>query len=149
MPSIRVERITRQRDSAKVYSLFRNIEELPYIIKGIKHLRVLEPLRANERLTEWVADIGGVVIGWEQKDVLDEKRMAMSFRQTKGDFKQFEGRWELHSLKEGTLLRIEATLDWGVPRWTQTTGNIFTRKATLNLRLLLKGICKAMECSSG
>jgi ribosome-associated toxin RatA of RatAB toxin-antitoxin module len=119
------------------------------MVKGVKHLRVLEPLKSNERLTEWTVDIGGVVIGWWEKEILNEKQMTMSFRQTKGDFKRFEGQWKLHPLKEGTLLRIEVLLDWGVPRWEQTTGNIFAKKATLNLRLLLNGICKAMEHSDG
>ncbi len=147
MPEVDVA-TTILRESAEVYAFLKDIERLPTIARGVKQIRILETYGSDARLTEWVADIGGVIVTWWQKEVLDDALMSLSFAQIKGEYKRFEGSWELRPLAGGTQLRIRFQLDPGVPRWERTTGAIFSRKVAANTWRLLRDIRQALEASS-
>jgi uncharacterized membrane protein len=81
-----------------VMAVARDNERFPEFMTDLRSLTVLERSDDGNRVvSDWVGAVPkfGTTIHWVEEDVWDPDAGTCTFRQLKGDYKQFEGVWTL------------------------------------------------------
>ena len=94
-----------------VYAVARDNQSFPEYMEDVESLEIVE--REGDRVvSDWVGVVPtfGLRIRWRQEDVWDDEGRTCSFRQLKGDYDLFEGRWSLTEQDGGT--RFDSTLNY-------------------------------------
>ncbi len=115
MPRIEAS-VLVQAPVEKIFALARDIERYPDFMPDVKSVRIVEREGARV-LSEWVGLVKKyhVEVKWAEEDVWDEAERTCCFRQTKGDYKQYEGVWTFTTTAGGTEMRLEMDYLYEVP----------------------------------
>jgi coenzyme Q-binding protein COQ10 len=113
MPLVEVETWIRG-PAEKAYALIKDMESYPRFMDAVKELRVLER-DGDTLLTEWTALFQGRLLRWRERDVFDDATLSMTYRQTEGDLKRFQGEWRCLSEGDGVRVTLSVDFDLGVP----------------------------------
>ena len=113
MPRVEVETFVRGPAQA-AYALVKDMEAYPRFMKAVTGLRVLHR-EGDTCLTEWSALFQGKRLRGKERDVFDEARFSMAYRQTEGDLKKFEGEWCCVPQDGGTRITLSVDFDLGIP----------------------------------
>lgn len=99
----------------KVFAVARDNARFPEFMADLRSLNVLETSEDGNRVvSDWVGVVPkfGTAIRWTEEDVWDLAAGTCTFRQLKGDYKQFEGVWTFSA--EGEATRFASTLDYEI-----------------------------------
>lgn len=115
MPRVESD-IVIQAPRSKVMAVARDNEQFPEFMTDLKSIRVLERSSDNNRVvSDWVGIVPkfGTTIHWVEEDVWDDAAGTCTFRQVKGDYKQFEGVWTFTSESDNAT-RFASVVDYEI-----------------------------------
>jgi len=113
MPLVLVQRVVPGAPES-AYALAKDMESYPQFMKDVVSLRVLERRGAVQR-SEWVGRLQGKLMRWIEEDTFDDAALTISYRQTEGDLKKFEGMWRFLPEGGGTRVSLSVDFDLGIP----------------------------------
>lgn len=113
MPFISAE-TTVDGPPAAAFALAKNMEDYPRFMKDVVYLKVLERDDSSQ-ISEWHARLQGRILRWKERDVFDETALTITYQQTEGDLKRFEGAWSFVPAGEGTKITLTVDFDLGIP----------------------------------
>lgn len=128
----------------KVYPILRDMEKYPDFMDDLESVEVIER-KDNTTLTKWVSNVDGRVIKWTEQDVFDDENMHISYKQTEGDLKKFEGEWILTPIPEGTEIKLTVDFEFGIPMIAGLLNPILKKKVRENSMNMLEAIKKRLE----
>ena len=100
----------------QVLAVARDNEAFPTFMADLRSLTVLEKSEDGNRIvSEWIGLVPkfGTTIRWTEEDLWDLEAGTCTFRQIKGDYKQFEGVWTFTS-EAGDATRFASVLDYEI-----------------------------------
>jgi len=131
-------------DRALIYPILKDMEKFPDFMADLVSVEVVER-KGNTTLSKWVSDVDGRVIKWTELDTFDDENMHISYRQTEGDLKNFEGEWILPPTPEGTEVKLTVDFEFGIPMIAPLLNPILKKKVRENSLNMLKAIKEKME----
>ncbi|MFF1547391.1 type II toxin-antitoxin system RatA family toxin [Streptomyces sp. NPDC058291] len=97
-----------------VWKVLVDCEAFPGFLEGVQEVTVTG--RDEDRRTaEWVVELKGSEMEWEQEDVLEPAERRLTFRQTEGDLAHYEGYWQVVEEAGGVGLELKVEFDVGLP----------------------------------
>lgn len=142
MPYIEVE-TTAAGPPEAAFALAKNMEDYPRFMKDVVYLKVLERDGATQ-VSEWHARLQGRIIRWKERDVFDEDEHTITYQQTEGDLKRFEGEWHFLPVPEGTRITLSVDFDLGVPMLAALMNSVATIVVRRNCEDMLAGLRKQL-----
>ncbi|MGW7334123.1 type II toxin-antitoxin system RatA family toxin [Streptomyces sp. NPDC054840] len=118
MRSVAVEHRSAGVDARTAYGLVRDFARYPELVTIVRRVDVAAAQPGGAVVSDWEVDFRNGVLAWSEEDVFDDSAMAISFRQTAGDFETFDGRWAITPAGgggAGCTVRFEAEFDFGLP----------------------------------
>lgn len=143
MPYVEVALQVKARPE-QVYPILKEMEKYPEFMDDLESVEVLER-KDNTTLTKWVSNVDGRVIKWIEQDVFDDESMHISYKQTEGDLKRFEGEWILTPIDDGTEIKLTVDFEFGIPMIAGLLNPILRKKVRDNSMNMLQSIKKRLE----
>lgn len=136
---VRISKVLRAK-KWKVLRLITKVEDFPKYMPNVKQCSVIEK-HARASLTSWSVDVDGIPFNWKEKDEFDFENFTVHFKAIEGDLEVFEGRWMLADHPAGgTEVRIEVSLQIGIPMVGQLIGGVIGEKLKKNFELMLSSM---------
>ncbi len=145
MPTVSSE-ILIQAPAGAVYSLAQDIEQFPEFMADVQSVEILED-NLPRRVSRWV----GVVkefnrtVTWTEEDFWDDEQRRCTFRQTEGDYTQYQGEWEFHEDPQGTRVYLRIDFEYDVPLIGALIKGILQRKMQQNVEAMLAALKEQAE----
>lgn len=129
---------------AEAYEIAKNMEEYPKFMENLEYVKILER-GDGYTITDWLAKVDGRDFKWQEKDVFDDANFTITYKQTAGDLKKFEGQWSF--VQQGDITRITLTVDFemGIPVLAALLNPILKKKVKSNSDAMLEAIKKKVE----
>lgn len=141
MPRVVVEaRVAKPPD--RVYALLSDMEQFPRFMPNLLSLTVVEKGEGYS-ITAWEALLQGARFRWRERDNFLPNRIT--YQQTEGDLKQFEGEWVLESDPDGTLVRLVTDFEFGIPMLSALLNPIAKVAIRENMRAMLQAIAQELK----
>ncbi|SMC56349.1 type II toxin-antitoxin system RatA family toxin [Sporomusa malonica] len=131
-------------DRSKIYPILKDMEKYPEFMADLISVEVLER-KDKTTLTKWVSNVDGRIIKWTELDTFDDVNMHISYKQTEGDLKKFEGEWILTSIEGGTEIKLTVDFEFGIPMIAGLLNPILKKKVRDNSMNMLTAIKERME----
>ena len=128
----------------KVYELACNMEGYPNFMPDVQSVKVVQR-GENSTITDWVTDIDGTEIMWNEEDHFDSANHIIEYKLLDGDLDKFEGQWRFVSCPEGTEVTLTCDFDFGIPELVHLIGDILIIKVGENCEMMLKGLKDQLE----
>lgn len=114
MPVVVVETVV-PGPPERAYALAKDMESYPEFMKDVVYLKVLER-EGDAQISEWHGRLQGRVLKWKERDVFDDALHTITYHQTEGDLKKFEGLWKFEPVAAGgTHVTLTCEFDLGIP----------------------------------
>ena len=125
--------------SISVFEIIRNFEEYVNFMMGVESI---EFISANEdvSITDWKISVNGTLLAWRQQSRFDVVAQRIEFQAIAGDFKGYEGSWELSKRGGGTEVRLAIDIDWEVSTTLRYVQSFAERKARAVARNTLRAL---------
>lgn len=129
----------------RAYALAKDMESYPEFMKDVVYLKVLER-QGDAQISEWHGRLQGKVLKWKERDVFDDARHTITYHQTEGDLKKFEGEWTFEAVGDGTT-RVQLTCDFdlGIPMLSGLLDPVARLVVKKNCEDMLAGIRAKLE----
>lgn len=133
----------------QAYIMAKDMEMYPHFMENVLEVRVLtrDP-DENSTITQWVTEVEGRKMRWTEKDLFDDRALTITYRQTAGDLKKFEGEWRFLPSGEGALVILTVDFDLGIPMLSALLNPILEKKTRENCEKMLDAIKKHVESST-
>ncbi|MBP2642203.1 MAG: cyclase/dehydrase [Firmicutes bacterium] len=128
-----------------IYPILKEMDKYPEFMPDLISVEVVER-KENTTLTRWVSNVDGRIIKWTEQDIFDDEKMHISYRQTDGDLKKFEGEWVLTPTEVGTQIKLTVDFEFGIPMISGLLNPIAKKKVRANSENMLKAIKQRLEC---
>ena len=138
MPFIQVETSVDGPPEA-AFALASNMEDYPRFMKDVVYLKVLEH-DGDSQISEWHARLQGRILRWKERDVFDEATRTITYQQTEGDLKRFEGAWRFEAAGTGTKITLTVDFDLGIPMLAPLLDPVATLVVKRNCQDMLAGM---------
>ena len=131
-------------DPAEAYEIAKRMEEYPKFMENLDYVLVVER-GDGYTITDWQAKLEGRKFRWQEKDVFDDDNHTITYKQTVGDMKKFEGQWSF--VPEGDITSITLTVDFemGIPVLAALLNPIAKKAIKSNSDAMLEAIKKKIE----
>jgi len=129
---------------ASAYRVAKNMEEYPKFMENVHQVKVIQR-QDNWTITEWITNVDGRTIKWQEKDIFDEARPHIEYRQVAGDLKKFEGEWRFEEVPEGTAITLTVDFEFGIPMLAGLLNPILKKKTKSNCDAMLMAIKEQVE----
>ena len=144
MPYVEV-RLPVASEPATIYPIIKDMEKYPQFMSDLVSVEVLERT-AHTTTTRWVSNVDGRIIRWTEMDLFDDEKQHISYKQTEGDLKKFEGEWVLTELPDGTTeIMLTVDFEFGVPMIAGLLNPLLKKKVRDNSMNMLKAIKERLE----
>ncbi len=143
MPYIECSVFVRS-DAQEAYEIARKMEEYPVFMENLESVKVLEQ-GEGYTITDWWAKVDGRDFKWQEKDVFDEENLTITYQQTAGDLKKFEGQWSFAEEPGGTKVTLTVDFEMGIPMLAGLLNPILKKKVKSNSEAMLEAIKKQVE----
>lgn len=134
-------------DARQAYEIAKNMEDYPKFMENLESVKVVERGK-NYTITDWVAIVDGREFKWQEKDVFNDEKMLITYKQTAGDLKKFEGQWTFVEEQGGTRITLTVDFEMGIPMLSTLLNPILKKKVKSNSDAMLEAIKKKVEQSS-
>jgi ribosome-associated toxin RatA of RatAB toxin-antitoxin module len=123
-----------------VWDLICDIESYPAFMPSVRSTDVLA--RGDDwTVTAWEVELRGSVLKWVEREERDHARHHLAYRQLKGDLRQFEGYWQLHSVTTNvTDAILVVRFEIGIPMLAEILGPVTERAIHDNSRRMLRAL---------
>ncbi len=128
----------------EAYRIARNMEDYPRFMENVKQVKVVQR-EGNWTVTDWVTNVDGRIIKWQEKDIFNEERPHIEYRQVAGDLKKFEGEWRFEEVAEGTVITLTVDFELGIPMLSGLLNPILKKKTLQNCEAMLTAIKEQVE----
>lgn len=128
----------------EIYPILKDMEKYPDFMADLVSVEVLER-KDNTTLTKWVSNVDGRIIRWTELDSFDDEGMHITYKQTEGDLKKFQGEWTLTPIDGGTEIKLTVDFEFGIPMIAGLLNPILKRKVRDNSMNMLTAIKERME----
>ena len=131
-------------DPAEAYGIAKKMEEYPKFMENLDYVKVVET-GTGYTVTDWMAKLEGKKFKWQEKDIFDDANLTITYKQTAGDLKKFEGQWSF--VQQGNITRITLTVDFemGIPVLAALINPIAKKAIKGNCDGMLQAIKKKVE----
>lgn len=143
MPYIELTEFARG-EAGRAYEMAKKMEEYPKFMENLESVKVIEQGQGYT-ITDWVAKVDGNDFKWQEKDVFDDENMTITYKQTAGDLKKFEGQWRFIKEPEGTRITLTVDFEMGIPVLAVMLNPILKKKVKSNSEAMLKAIKEQVE----
>ena len=124
---------------ARILRMLSKIEDFPRFLPNVKKVEILEK-GERSAVTHWFIEIEGLPIQWKERDQFDYSNFTVTFSLIEGDLEQFEGKWTLEKLGDGTEVTVEVSARLGIPVLEKVVSDILQEKLTKNFQLIFEGL---------
>jgi len=131
-------------DRSQIYPILKDMEKYPEFMADLVSVEVIER-KDNTTITKWVSNVDGRIIKWTELDNFDDTNMHISYQQTEGDLKKFQGEWILTPVVGGTEIKLTVDFEFGIPMIAGLLNPILKRKVRDNSMNMLSAIKERME----
>ncbi|HWR42430.1 type II toxin-antitoxin system RatA family toxin [Sporomusa sp.] len=131
-------------DRSEIYPILKDMEKYPEFMADLVSVEVIER-NNNTTLTKWVSNVDGRIIKWTELDTFNDANMHISYKQTEGDLKKFEGEWILTPVEGGTEIKLTVDFEFGIPMIAGLLNPILKKKVRDNSMNMLTAIKERME----
>lgn len=143
MPVVLVARVVPGAPES-AYALAKDMESYPEFMKDVVSLRVVRR-EGNVQWSEWVGRLQGKHLRWVEEDTFDDAAMTISYRQTEGDLKKFEGKWQfVPEPGGGTRVSLSVDFDLGVPMFAGLLHPVAGAVIRKNCEAMLSGLSERL-----
>jgi ribosome-associated toxin RatA of RatAB toxin-antitoxin module len=97
-----------------VWKVLLDCESFAGFMEGVHEVTITGE-DGDRRTTDWLVELKGSEMEWEQQDVLDHARMRWEFRQIDGDLAHYEGYWQVVEENDGVGVELKVEFDVGLP----------------------------------
>jgi ribosome-associated toxin RatA of RatAB toxin-antitoxin module len=122
----------------EVFAAVTDIERFPELSDDVRQVQVDNS--ESRRQSAWKVKFRGGTLEWTECDELDPSTRTMSFRQTHGDFKEFDGEWRVESAGADSAVYFTARFDLGVPALRAVVEPIAAKNLRNNLTAILQAL---------
>lgn len=143
MPHLRCS-IIINKDIEKVFEVVRNLEEYSRYVPDVESVKVIED-KGEVLKTVWISSINGKRIKWTEEIIIDLENRKAFFRQIEGDFRKYEGVWQLKETEKGVKIEVYAEFEFNIPLFGAFLNNYLVEKVKKNTEIMLKNIKKKAE----
>lgn len=144
MPYVEVK-LPVASSAAEIYPIIKDMEKYPQFMTDLVSVEVVART-ADTTTTRWVSNVDGRIIRWTEVDVFDDEKMHISYKQTEGDLKKFEGEWVLTEQPDGcTEIMLTVDFEFGIPMIAGLLNPILKKKVRDNSMNMLKAIKERLE----
>jgi len=143
MPRIQLSTIIKSPPE-RVYQALKDMESFPAIMRDVKSLKIIKSSE-NKLLTAWETEIDGAPVNWKEEDLFDDNLLQLKFSMTEGNYKEYQGYWQVENCYQGAKLTICADFDWGIPILEKYVGKALQDKARRGLLGMLQAIKNKVE----
>lgn len=138
MPYVEVEEFIKA-ERENIYPIIKDMEKYPQFMKDLVSVEVIERTDCTT-VTKWVSNVDGRSIRWTEQDVFDDENMHITYRQTDGDLKKFEGEWILTPVNGGTQIKLTVDFEFGIPMIAGLLNPILKKKVRENSQNMLAAV---------
>lgn len=139
------EEIEINANQDTVFKVMLDLEKFPEFMEDVKRITILEK-DANRRVSEWEAEIDGLVFKWQEEDIYYPQDYKLTYKLIKGDLDKFEGYWEIIKLSDSkSKLVLFLDFDLNIPTLKSLIMPTIKFKVKKNLALMLRAIKSRAE----
>jgi ribosome-associated toxin RatA of RatAB toxin-antitoxin module len=120
------------------FAAVTDVERFPTLCDDVRDVRV--DLVDGQRQSVWKVKFRGGVLEWTEHDAPDPQARTMSFRLVAGDFKEFDGAWQVRPHDSGSAVEFTARFDLGIPALRAVLEPIAGKSLRTNLSAVLRGL---------
>ncbi|MCL4439326.1 MAG: aromatase/cyclase [Firmicutes bacterium] len=136
--------ILARGDAREAYEIAKNMEEYPKFMENLENLTVVER-GEGYTITDWLAKVDGRDFKWQERDVFDDENLTITYKQTAGDLKKFEGQWTFDKEEDGTKITLTVDFEMGIPVLAGLLNPILKKKVKSNSDAMLEAIKRKVE----
>lgn len=144
MPYVEVSRYTRCGAPEEAYRLIRDMERYPEFMPDVDSVEVLER-KGNTTVTHWKTSVDGIHLEWQEFDVFDDENFYITYCQTAGDLRKFEGAWRVRPEEGGALVTLTVDFELGIPMIAGMVNPLLKKKIQENCANMLLAIEKELS----
>jgi len=147
VPRVDVENVV-DAPKARVYDVVRDMERFAQFMPDVESVAVVER-GDGYTVTEWKVRVRGARLRWTERDEFLPDRIT--YRQVKGDFKQFEGEWRFDAESPAaTRVTLVTVFEFGLPMLAALLNPVAAAILRENARSMLASVTReAVTCASG
>ncbi len=138
LPTVTVAEVV-PADRSPIYAVLSDMSAFPRFMKNVQSVTIVERGEGFTR-SRWVVKLQGATFRWTERDDFFPDEGRITYRQTDGDLKTFEGYWLLEPEGDGTRVILETTFEFGMPM----LANLLNPVAKLALRENAKAMIRAV-----
>jgi len=138
MPLVAVETVVAGPPE-RAYALAKDMEAYPRFMKDVVYLKVLERT-GDSQISEWHGRLQGRILRWKEQDVFDDAAHTITYHQTEGDLRKFEGQWRFEPVPGGTRVHLTCDFDLGIPMLAALLDPVARLVVRRNCQDMLTGI---------
>lgn len=131
-------------DAREAYEIAKKMEEYPNFMENLESVKVVERGK-DYTITDWFAKVDGREFKWQEKDVFDDENLNITYQQTAGDLKKFEGQWRFTRENGGTRITLTVDFEMGIPMLAGLLNPILKKKVKSNSEAMLLAIKEQVE----
>src|SRR5215475_14442956 len=136
MPSA-IEAININSSADRVFQIIRRFEEYPRFIPLVKEVKILSPESDRTMISEWRAEIDGILFHWIERDEFDHEDYVIRYSLIEGDMEQYEGHWRIKNSNDGIELELLMQYSLGVPSIEELIGLVMHNSLTESAKEML------------
>lgn len=135
-------------DKHVIYGLASDMESYPQFMDGVDRVTVLER-GDHQQITQWEARLQGKPFRWIERDVFDDAKPGITYQQTSGDLKKFEGEWRFEDVPEGCKVTLTVDFEIGIPMFAAMLNPVAKLVVKQNCESMLAGLKARVEGAAG
>jgi len=125
----------------ETWNFCTDVEAFPHYMSAVDAIQVIEE-EGNWSLQRWETRVKGAPFKWTEKNVHMKDERRITYRQTEGDLKQFEGEWTFEDAEGGTRVKLTCDFEFGIPMVASLLNPIAKLLIRDNLISMLEGVSK-------
>lgn len=143
MPHVETRRVV-PLSLEKTWDFCTDVESFPAYMDAVDSVEIVDR-GENWQLQKWAVRIKGAPFRWTEKNVHDFKRRLITYAQTAGDLKQFEGSWSFQEVPNGTEVTLTCDFEFGIPMVASLLNPIAKVLLRDNLISMLDGVTRKAD----
>ena len=146
MPVVQVDILIKAPPDV-IFPVLLDMETYPSFMKDLVSVKVLER-NPGGTLTDWVSNVDGRVIRWQEEDRFFPEEWRIEYKQTKGDLKNFEGEWTIAKEPEGSRVSLRVDFEFGIPMVAGLLNPLLKKKVRENSENMLSALKQRLEAGN-